>query len=410
MSQKPVLVINCGSSSIKFAVIELERQQTLVTGLAERLHAPDARLVIQTPVSGETPGSKHTIELPGGNHETAVREILERLDHYGVQPEGLLGIGHRVVHGGEHFRSSTLLDAQILEQINTCSKLAPLHNPANIEGIEITRKLFPNLDQVAVFDTAFHQSLPEHAYLYALPYALYETQGIRRYGFHGTSHRFVAEQAAEQLGKPLHACQLITAHLGNGCSATAIRNGKSVDTTMGLTPLEGLVMGTRSGDLDPGIVFHLADSCGYSLNDLNKLLNRESGLLGISGLSNDMRTLQEAAEQGHSRAKLAIDIFCYRLAKAIAGLTVALERVDALVFTGGIGENSAVVRSRVLQQLGALGYQLDAEANAGHGRVHNGRITQAASTLALVIPTNEELMIAQDTATLILDKRGNPRG
>lgn len=398
MSSKPVLVINSGSSSIKFALIDVFSQRTLISGLGERLGQPNARLLVQ---SGDEP-ERVEVELSGADHRGAIETALEILKRRGAGPKGLLGIGHRVVHGGEAFRASTLVDDNVIKQIEACAKLAPLHNPANLLGIQATRQLFPELPQAAVFDTAFHQTLPRHAYLYALPHDLYTTHGIRRYGFHGTSHRFVTEQAARLLGKPLSECRFISAHLGNGCSATAVRGGVSVDTTMGLTPLEGLVMGTRSGDLDPGILFHLAESCGYSLSDLNRMLNKESGLLGISGLSNDMRTLQEAAEKGHDLARLAIDIFCYRLAKAIGGLAMALDRIDALIFTGGIGENSALVRSRVIEQLGLLGFSLDAEANQQNGRATAGRVSASAAPIALVVPTNEELLIAQDTAALIL--------
>ncbi len=399
MSEKPILVINSGSSSLKFALIATERQEILAAGIAERLGTAEARLVLQKP-------QKKITELPQADHQAAIQALFRYLERTGTSPDQLLGVGHRVVHGGEAFKASTLVDDEVLAQIEICSKLAPLHNPANLEGILATRRLFPALPQVAVFDTSFHQTLPPHAYLYALPYELYRDQGVRRYGFHGTSHRFVAGQAAQLLGKPLEQCELLSIHLGNGCSAASISQGTSVDTTMGLTPLEGLVMGTRSGDLDPGILFHLADHYGYSMDRLNRLLNRESGLLGISGLSNDMRTLQEAAEQGNERAQLAIDIFCYRLAKAIGALAMTLSRIDAIIFTGGIGENSSPVRAKVLGQLGLLGFQLDADANKAHGRQTGGRITRADSTPALVVPTNEELMIAQDTAQLISAPRG----
>jgi acetate kinase len=296
----------------------------------------------------------------------------------------------------------------VISGISDCARLAPLHNPANLSGIAAARAIFPQLPQVAVFDTAFHQSMPEVAWRYAVPDAWYRDHGVRRYGFHGTSHRFVAARAAELIGRPVSELKLVTAHLGNGCSACAIDGGRSVDTTMGLTPLEGLVMGTRSGDLDPGILAHLAASTGQDIAALTTVLNRDSGLLGLSGLSNDLRTLQDAAAKGHASAELAIAVFCYRLAKHIASLTVALGRLDALVFTGGIGEHSALVRSRTLARLGFLGLVEDADANAAHGPDH-GRITRPGSAVALVVPTDEELLIARDTAALIAERSNSRR-
>lgn len=410
MSDKSILVINSGSSSIKFAVILLHSHETVVSGIAERLGAEDARLIIDPPRHGNHKPEKVVVNVPGCNYEQAMNQILAELSIMDLHPKRLLGIGHRVVHGGESFKGSVIIDDLIEDKIEACAKLAPLHNPANLQGIRFMRKIYPDLQQVAVFDTAFHQTLPPKAYLYAIPYSLYEEQAIRRYGFHGTSHRFVSQRAAELLGKPLTESYLISAHLGNGCSATAIARGQSVDTTMGLTPLEGLVMGTRSGDVDPGLLIHLGTTCGYSIEDLNRLLNKESGLLGLSGLSNDMRTLQEAATQGDGRAALAIDIFCYRLAKAIAGLAIALPRIDGLIFTGGIGENSALVRSKVLRQLGVLGFTLNETANQENGRNSEGRISGDYGPAALVVPTNEELMIALDTANLILNGRDIDRG
>jgi acetate kinase len=290
--------------------------------------------------------------------------------------------------------------------VRSFSHLAPLHNPANLAGIEAVQAVLPDLPQVAVFDTAFHQTMAPHAFRYAVPEEWYTRYGVRRYGFHGISHRFVSEQTAVVLGRPPGELRLVTAHLGNGCSATAVRNGVSVDTTMGLTPLDGLVMGTRSGDVDPGLLGYLAGRTGMGVDELTQALNLESGLEGLSGVGNDMRTVEAAAAGGNERARLSLEVFVHRLSKAIAGLVVGLQRLDALVFTGGIGENSAVVRSLVLRQLGFLGLAEDAAANADHGRRTGGRISVVnGSVLALVVPTDEELLIARDTARVIAADR-----
>ena len=388
------LVINSGSSSLKFALIEAGSGRVSRQGLAERLGTEMARLRTHA-IDG---GGKTNTEkpLPGAGHAEALEEILAHLDSR--PPDA---VGHRVVHGGEAFSSSVVLDDAAVERIRACNDLAPLHNPANLLGIEIARRRFPTLPHVAVFDTAFHQTLPAKAFMYAIPYELYERHRVRRYGFHGTSHAFVAGEAAQRIGRPLEELQLVTAHLGNGCSACAIKEGRSVDTTMGLTPLEGLVMGSRSGDVDPNLHQFLADQTGRSLAEVTDLLNRESGLLGLSGASNDMRTLLEARGRGDARAGLAIDVFCYRLAKALLGLCAALERIDALVFTGGIGEHAAAIRSETLAQLRVLGPVVDPARNAAHGAATGGRITVDGSPLlSLVIPTNEELVIARETARL----------
>jgi acetate kinase len=389
------LVINSGSSSLKFALIGAGSGRITRQGLAERLGTEMARL--RTHASdggGEISAEK---PLPGAGHAEALEEILAHLG--GQQPNA---VGHRVVHGGESFKGSVVLDDGVVERIRACNVLAPLHNPANLLGIEIARRKFPALGQVAVFDTAFHQTLPPRAFMYAVPYDLYERHRVRRYGFHGTSHAFVAGEAALRIGKPLEELQLVTAHLGNGCSACAIKGGLSADTTMGLTPLEGMVMGTRSGDVDPNLHQFLADQTGRSLSQITDLLNRESGLLGLSGASNDMRTLLQARDRGDARAALAIDVFCYRLAKALLGLCAALERIDALVFTGGIGEHAAAIRAETLAQLRVLGPTIDPAANAAHGAATRGRITADGSPLlCLVIPTNEELVIARETARLL---------
>jgi acetate kinase len=389
MNDAVVLVVNCGSSSLRFALIEPSSGKTLRHGMAERLNTERAFFRVES-------GDPESLG-PGAGHAEVLERVFSRLSGLPV-----LGVGHRVVHGGETFSDSVVLDADSIRQIEAVSELAPLHNPANLKGIAAARARFPAVPHVAVFDTAFHQTLPRKAHLYAIPYELYERHRIRRYGFHGSSHRYVAGEAARLLGKPLEALELVTAHLGNGCSASAVRGGRSVDTTMGLTPLEGLVMGTRSGDVDPNLHEFLVEHAGLTLSEVMELLNRKSGLLGLSGSSNDMRTLLAARAQGDERAALAIEVFCYRLAKAVLGLSASLERVDALVFTGGIGENAAAVRAETLGALRVLGAEVDADLNAAHGKSENGRITRPESRLlALVVPTNEELVIARETARLV---------
>jgi acetate kinase len=389
MPEANVLVVNCGSSSLRFALIEPGSGNVLRRGMAERLKSDVGFFRID--------GGPETALPKGAAHGEVLDQVLGRLGETAV-----LGVGHRVVHGGEAFSGSVVLDAAAIRAIEECAELAPLHNPANLRGILAARERFPNVPHVAVFDTAFHQTLPRKAHLYAIPYELYERHKIRRYGFHGTSHRYVAEEAARRLGRPLAELELVTAHLGNGCSAAAVSGGKSVDTTMGLTPLEGLVMGTRSGDVDPNLHEFLVEHAGLSLPDVMDLLNRKSGLLGLSGSSNDMRTLLAAREQKDERAALAIEVFCYRLAKAVLALSAALPRVDALVFTGGIGEHAAAVRAETLAALRVLGAAVDPELNAAHGRGSDGRITRPDSRLvALVVPTNEELVIARETARLV---------
>ncbi|WP_269843669.1 acetate/propionate family kinase [Bacterioplanes sanyensis] len=309
----------------------------------------------------------------------------------------LAGIGHRVVHGGERFSASTRLTADVLEQLQQISDLAPLHNPVNLLGIETLAELLPELPQVAVFDTAFHQSLPQQAYLYAVPYDWYQQDGVRRYGFHGTSYRYVSQAAAQRLNKPLAQCNLLIAHLGNGCSACAIADGRSVDTSMGLTPLEGLVMGSRSGDIDAGVFEHLARTRQYDSAEVVHALNKHSGLQGLSGgLSNDMRTLLQAEQQGDSAAKRAIEVFCFRAARQLAALQTSLPSLDALVFTGGIGEHAAVIRQRICTAWRSMNWQLDDALNQQHGDDH-GRISQPNSPMVMVIATDEERMIAADT-------------
>ena len=391
-----VLVLNSGSSSVKFALLRLGSGERLMGGIGERLGTPEAVLRVRW-----FPAEAVEERLPDGTHRAVMARVLDHLAEAGHEGVRLLGAGHRVVHGGERFASSILVDDAVISAVRSFSHLAPLHNLANLAGIEAVRAVLPELPQVAVFDTAFHQTMPPHAFRYAVPEEWYTRHGVRRYGFHGTSHRFVSEQAASMLGRPLRGLRLVTAHLGNGCSATAVRDGVSVDTTMGLTPLDGLVMGTRSGDVDPGLLAYLAGRTGMNVDELTRALNVDSGLQGLSGVGNDMRTVVAAAADGHERARLALEVFVYRLSKSIAGLVVGLGRVDAVVFTGGIGENSAVVRSEVLNRLGFLGLAEDVEANADHGRQTGGRISVDGPVLALVVPTDEELLIARDTARVI---------
>jgi acetate kinase len=392
----PVLVLNSGSSSVKFALIDPEQGQRLMEGDCERLATPEAALRVQR---GQASATDHP--MPGCSHHDVVAWVLDHLAETGGRDPQLLGAGHRVVHGGERFTSSVLVDNEVIAAVRSLAALAPLHNPANADGIEAVRAKLPELPQVAVFDTAFHHTIPPHGFRYAVPEEWYRRHAVRRYGFHGTSHRFVSERAAAMLGRPQDGLRMVTAHLGNGCSATAVRDGISVDTTMGLTPLEGLVMGTRSGDVDPGLLGYLAAQTGANVDELTRALNLDSGLLGLSGVGNDMRTIIEAADEGNERARLALEVFVYRLAKAIAGLVVGLGRLDSLVFTGGIGENSAVVRSQVLARLAFLGLAEDAKANADHGRQTGGRISAPGPVVAMVVPTDEELLIARDTAAII---------
>ncbi|MBL3557073.1 MULTISPECIES: acetate/propionate family kinase [Marinobacter] len=384
----PILVINCGSSSLKIALFD-EHLNKLASGLAERLGKDDAFATVK--------GRKERIELAAGaNHRDALKALVETLQDSGLLDAAPAAVGHRVVHGGETFREAALIKDDVLDAIKECAGLAPLHNPVNLAGIEATTSLFPDIPQVAVFDTAFHQTLPQRAFLYALPLRLYRDWGVRRYGFHGTSHQFMASEAARRLGKTPATTSIISAHLGNGCSITAIRDGNSVDTSMGLTPLEGLVMGTRSGDVDPGLFDFLANK-GVDSQEVHRLLNNDSGLLGLSGQTNDMRSLCELADHGHEPSQTAIDVFCFRLARYIGAMMASLDHLDALVFTGGIGENSSLVRKKTLGHLGLFGFTIDNELNNHHGNISDGQIEGADSRFrVMVIPTNEELVIARE--------------
>lgn len=388
-----VLVINCGSSSAKFALYpSISAQQPSITALAERLTVENNSTMTFKGAINQT--------VPLGDKATHQQAIEAFIEHAGAQAGEIIGIGHRVVHGGEQFSHSALLDEHSIAALKPLSELAPLHNPANLQGIELCHSLFPNLPQVAVFDTSFHQSIPATTYHYATPYSWYQDYGVRRYGFHGISYRYVVAETAKRLNKAASEVNLVIAHLGNGCSAAAIHQGQSVDCTMGLTPLEGLMMGTRSGDIDPGLIEHMLRSSNLSFAEIMNDLNRQSGLKGISGLSNDMRTLLEAEATGNPRAKLAIDMFSFRVARHFAALATTLPHLDAVVFTGGIGENAAPVRQRILANWALMGFQLDDQLNQQNGD-EQGRITSAHSPLALVVPTNEELLIAQDTYQLI---------
>jgi acetate kinase len=386
-----VLVLNAGSSSLKFVLVDPDSSERRMSGIAERLGTDEAELRVS--YDG---GQAADHALRSGDHHAAVESILDAATELPTDARPSC-VGHRVVHGGEEFSDSVLIDDDVIAAIEKYSPLAPLHNPPALLGIKAVAKVWPDVPQVAVFDTAFHQTMPPHAFRYAVPGDWYDDLGVRKYGFHGTSHRYVSQQAAALLGRRSDDLAIVVAHLGNGCSATAVLAGRSVDTTMGLTPLEGLVMGTRSGDIDAGVFGYLHDEAGMSAEDVTAKLNKESGILGLSGLTNDMREVRRAAAGGSERATLAVEVFVYRLAKHIAALVVALGRLDALVFTGGIGENDAAIRARTLTALGFLGLEPDLEANDAHGRRTNGRITEANRTpVGLVVQTDEELMIALD--------------
>lgn len=397
MSSKLVLVLNCGSSSLKFAVIDAIDGDEKLSGLAECLHLDDAR------IKWKLDGNKGSAELGNGAaHEEALNFIVHQiLPNKPELAQNLLAVGHRVVHGGEKFTSSVIINDEVIQGITDCITLAPLHNPAHLVGIKAAQHAFPGLPNVAVFDTAFHQSMPEHAYLYALPYKMYKEHGIRRYGMHGTSHYYISLKAAELLGKPHDTLNIINCHLGNGGSVCAIKNGQSVDTSMGMTPLEGLVMGTRCGDIDPAIIFHLHDSLGMSLDEINTMLTKESGLLGLTEVTSDCRFVEDNYNS-EPAARRAMELYCYRLAKTIASYTAALDgRLDAVIFTGGIGENSAPIREMTLNRLGLLGFKVNNNANLAARFGGQGIITEPDSTTAMVIPTNEEWVIAHDALELV---------
>ena len=393
-----VLVINCGSSSLKFQLINSESEAVLAKGLCERIGI-DGRLTYQ-PAGGE----KNVSEKAMPTHTEAIQFVIDALtdaDTGVVKSLDEIGaVGHRVVHGGEKFAKSVVVTPEVKAAIAECNDLAPLHNPANLIGIEACESLMPSTPQVVVFDTAFHQTMPEKAYMYGLPYEYYEKYKVRRYGFHGTSHRFVSKRVAEIVGKPYNATKTIVCHLGNGASISAVLNGESVDTSMGLTPLEGLVMGTRSGDIDPAIMEFVAKKENLDIAGIMNVLNKKSGVEGISGVSSDFRDLEEAADNGNARAALAIDVFAYRVAKYVGAYTAAMNGVDNIVFTAGIGENAGLVRTKVCSYLGYLGITIDEEANGKRGE-EIVISTPDSKVKVLVVPTNEELAIARETVALV---------
>ena len=397
------LVINSGSSSIKYQVIEMETETVLATGLVERIGDEQGRLK-NAFYPGTDRERESVVEQPIPNHHSGMMLVIELLTdgEKGIirDTSEIDAIGHRVVHGGEDFRGSMRITPDVIEALKRNIPLAPLHNPANLDGIRVAMEIFSTVPQVAVFDTAFHQTMPPHAYLYAIPYALYEQDRVRRYGFHGTSHRFVAGECAKLLGKPLTESNLITVHLGNGCSMTAIENGVSVDTSLGMTPLEGLVMGTRSGDVDPALHLFLKRNKGMELEAIDALLNKESGLKGLCGM-NDMRDIHKAAESGDTRAALALAVQTYRNRKYIGAYMAVLDRVDAIVFTAGIGENDDIVRAESLKGLAHLGIKLDGAKNAIRSKQARCISSDDSRVKVFIIPTNEELAIAREVANLV---------
>jgi len=389
-----ILVINSGSSSVKFELFNMPSEAVEASGALSRIGEQRAELSLKV---GEV---SREVKQPVADHAEGLRLIMDTLTdsaHGGIADITEIGaVGHRVVHGGEAFSAPTLITDEVQHAIEDHVELAPLHNPPNLLGITVARELLPHAPQVAVFDTAFHQTIPSYAYTYAVPYELYKEHRVRRYGFHGTSHRYVADRAASLLGKLPEQCNLITAHLGNGASITAVRRGQSVDTSMGLTPLEGLVMGTRCGDIDPALIAYLERVKGLTVGEIDKLLNKKSGLLGVSGVSNDVRELLEAEAAGDQRAALALAIYCYRIKKYVGAYTATLGEVDALVFTGGVGENAASLRERSLMRLERMGYALDGEKKGAGDRGERDIAAAGSASRILVIPTDEELMIARD--------------
>ncbi len=396
-----VLVINAGSSSLKYQLIDMENEQLLAKGLCERIGI-DGHLK-HTPLVGGKPVFNEDIPLP--SHAEAIAAVIDKLTsvEYGVvgSMKEIDAVGHRVVHGGEKFASSVLITDEVMKALEECTPFAPLHNPANITGINACVEVMgKDVPQVGVFDTAFHQTMPAKAYMYALPYDYYTNDGVRRYGFHGTSHRYVSKRCAELMGKPIEELKLISCHMGNGSSICAIMNGKSVDTSMGFTPLVGLPMGTRVGDVDPGAMQFIMNKYNMDIDSMLNVLNKKSGVLGISGVSSDFRDLEAAAEQGNERAKLALDMFDYSVAKVVGSYAAAMNGVDAVIFTAGVGENAPTTRAGICSYLGYLGAELDEEANAKRG--DDRCISKPGSKVQLwVIPTNEELVIARDTRDIV---------
>jgi len=394
-----ILVLNCGSSSIKYQLFDMQDEKILAKGIVERIGLPGA-LITHRPADRD----KHVVAADIPDHKAAIKLVFAALDEptYGVlgKTSEIQTIGHRVAHGGDIFPEATLIDTKSKEGIRKLSDLAPLHNPANLLGIESCEELIPGIRQVAVFDTSFHHAIPEKAFIYGLPYEYYSKYSIRRYGFHGTSHKYVMERAAAMLDKPLYKLKIITCHLGNGASIAAISGGKSVDTSMGFTPLEGLAMGTRCGDIDPAIVTFLMEKKGWTPAEANNVLNKKSGVLGISGISSDFRDLEEEAEKGNARAQLALDVYVYKVKKYIGAYAMILNGLDVLVFTAGLGENSPLIRQKICEGMDYLKMWIDEEKNQVRGKEIDVS-TVASMGRILVIPTNEELVIARDTARLV---------
>ena len=398
-----VLVLNCGSSSIKYKLYDMNGQKELASGGIEKIGLPDSFLKFTL-----SDGSKQVIAQEIKEHTAGIELILKTLTDakYGAikSLDQIDAVGHRVVHGGDKFCSSVVINQEVIDKIEECVDLAPLHNPANLKGIFAIQKILPKVPQVAVFDTSFHQTMPSYAYIYALPYDYYEKYGVRRYGFHGTSHRYVAKRGCEFLGLDLENSRIITAHIGNGGSITAIKNGKSIDTSMGMTPVEGLMMGSRSGSVDPGVLTYLMEKENLSTQQINDIINKKSGLVGVSGVSSDMRDIENAIEQGNERARLAMDMYFYYILKYISGYIAVLGGVDAIIFTGGVGENQPIMRKYVCDSLAFLGVDFNNELN---DRI-KGRETELtfpnSKVRVAVIPTNEELAIAIDTEELVEGK------
>lgn len=395
-----ILVLNCGSSSVKYKLIDVDSKKTLAEGGVEKVGLPGAFLKFKLP-----DGEKKTIEMPIPDHKKAINDILNILTDptYGCIKsfDEINAVGHRVVHGGEKFNKSVKIDDEVIAKIKECYDVAPLHNPANMTGIEAITELMPGVPQVAVFDTAFHQTMPKEAYMYALPYELYEKYAIRRYGFHGTSHRYVSRRACDFLGLPYDKQRVITCHIGNGGSITAVLDGKSVDTSMGLTPVEGLMMGTRVGDVDPGALTFIMDKEHLTTKELSDLINKKSGVAGISGISSDMRDIDAAIEKGDERAKLALDMYIYRIIKYVGAFAAVLNGVDVIVFTGGVGENQQVLRKRVCDHLTYMGVKIDDEVNFSSRGEEKLISAPDSAVKVVVIPTDEELMIARDTEAIV---------
>lgn len=395
-----VLVINSGSSSLKYQLIDMAYEKCLAKGVCDRIGLEMSFVKHTNMLTSKS----EVIESDLYNHKVAISEVISALTNseYGVinNMKEIHAVGHRLVHGGEKFKSSVLIDVSVMETINDCIDLAPLHNPPNIIGIEACKEIMPHIPMIAVFDTAFHQTMPQHAYLYALPYEFYKKYSIRKYGFHGTSHKYVGERAADMLGKPFDQLKIITCHLGNGASICAIKNGKSYDTTMGFTPLEGLAMGTRSGNIDPAIISFLMDKENLSVKEVTDILNKKSGVLGVSGVSSDFRDIEDAAEKGNSQAKLANDIFVYKVKRYIGDFAAAMGGVDCIVFTAGVGENNIPLRLEVVEGLEFLGIKVDAEKNNIRGE-ETDISTDDATVRTLVVPTNEELAIAREVKRVL---------